>query len=58
MIDLNLHKNNNSEPTFIEITNPNKFNTITGCIYRHPKMDLIEFNHYCLNPLLERLAKI
>ena len=45
------------ESTFIEITNPNKSNIIVGCIYRHPKMDLCEFTHYYLNPLLEKLAK-
>ena len=28
-----------------------------GCIYRHPTMDLNEFNYYYLNPLLEKLAK-
>ena len=28
-----------------------------GCIYRHPAIDLNEFNCYYLNPLLEKLAK-
>ena len=28
-----------------------------GCIYRHPAIDLNEFNYYYLNPLLEKLAK-
>ena len=55
--DLNLYKINNLELTFIEITNPNKTNIIVGCIYRHPKMDLFEFIHYYLNPLLDKLAK-
>ena len=55
--DLNLYKTNNLESTFFEITNPNKSNIIVGCIYRHPKMDLFEFIHYYLNPLLEKLAK-
>ena len=55
--DLNLYKINNLESTFIEITNPNKSNIIVECIYRHPKMDLFEFIHYYLNPLLEKLAK-
>ena len=32
-------------------------NIIVGCICRHPKIDLIEFNHYCINALLEKLAK-
>ena len=41
----------------MEITNPSKTNIIVGCIYRHPTMDLNEFNCYYLNPLLEKLAK-
>ena len=44
-IDLNLHKKNNLESTFIEITNPNKSNVILDCIYRYPIIDLIEFNN-------------
>ena len=44
--DLNWYKINNLESTFIEITNPNKSNTIVGCIYRHPKIHLFEFLHY------------
>ena len=28
-----------------------------GCIYRHPAMDLNEFNCHYLNALLEKLAK-
>ena len=48
--DLNWYKINNLESTFIEITNPNKSNTIAGCwISTLP-------NPY-LNPLLEKLAK-
>ena len=42
---------------FIKITNPNKINITVGYMYRHPKMDLIEFNHYYLNPILENLVK-
>ena len=45
------------ELTFIEIANPNKSNIIVGYIYRHAKMDLFEFIHYYLNPLLDKLAK-
>ena len=43
--DLNLYKVKNLESTFIETTNPNKSNIIVGCIYRHPKMDLLELKH-------------
>ena len=46
------------ESTFIETTNPSMTNIIVGCIYWHPTMDLNEFNCYCLNLLLKKLAKI
>ena len=52
--DSNLYENNNLEST---LSNPNKSNFIVGCIYRHPKIDLFEFIHYYLNPLLEKLVK-
>ena len=55
--DLTIYAKNYLESTFIEITNPSKTNIIVGCIYRHPTMDLNEFNYYYLNPLLEKLAK-
>ena len=54
--DLNLYKINNLESRFIKITNP-KFNIIAGCIYRYPKVDLFEFMHYYLKPLLGKSAK-
>ena len=41
----------------IEIFNPNKTNVIVGCIYRHPHIDLNEFNDYYLNNLLDKLSK-
>ena len=55
--DLNLYKINNLQSTFIEIINPDKSNIIVGCIYRHPKIGLFEFIYYCLNLLLNKLAK-
>ena len=45
------------DSTFIEIINPKKSNTIIGCIYRHPNMDLNDFNNDYLNPLLVKLSK-
>ena len=41
--------------TFIKILNPKKPNVIVGCIYRHPQMDLNEFNDYYINNLLDKL---
>ena len=45
------------ESTFIEIINPKKSNIIIGCVYRHPNMDLNDFNNDYLNPLLVKLSK-
>ena len=52
-----LYKSEVLESTFIEIINPNKKNTLVGCIYRHPSMDLEEFNNEYLTPFLEKLDK-
>ena len=52
-----LYKSEVLESTFIEIINPNKKNTIVGCIYRHPSMDLEEFNNEYLIPFMEILDK-
>ena len=47
--DLNIYKKNELESTFIEIVNPKKSNIILGVIYRHPSMDLPDFNRNYLN---------
>ena len=44
---------NKLESTLIEIVNPRKSNIIAGVIYRHPSMDLADFNCSYLNKLLE-----
>ena len=49
------YKSAELESTFIEIINYKKSNIIVGCIYRHPAMDLNEFNDY-LNELLHNLS--
>ena len=54
--DLNLYKANQLESTFIEIANSKKSNIIVGCLYKHPVMDVADFNNK-LNPLLDKLAK-
>ena len=56
--DLNIYVTNYLESTFMETTNPSMTNIVVGCIYRPPIMDLNEFNCYCLNLLLEKLAKV
>ena len=45
------------EFTFIEIVSPRKSNIIVGVIYRHPSMDLADFNCNYLNDLLEKTSK-
>ena len=52
-----LYKSEVLESTFIEIINPHKKNIIVGCIYRHPSMDLHEFNNEYLIPFMEILNK-
>ena len=54
--DLNIYKCAELEPTFIEIINHKKSNILVGCFYRHPVMDLNEFNDYYLNELLDKLS--
>ena len=53
--DLKIYKKFKSESTVIEIINPRKSNIIVGAIYKHPKMDVTEFNNNFLN---NRLRKI
>ena len=55
--DLNIYKKNELESAFIEIVNPKKSNIIVGVIYRHPSMDLADFNSNYLNKLLENISK-
>ena len=45
------------ESIFIEIVNPRKSYILAGIIYRHPSMDLPDFNCNYLNQLLENISK-
>ena len=47
--DLNIYKKNELESTFIEIVSPKKSIIFVGVIYRHPSMDLTNFNCNFLN---------
>ena len=51
-----MYKPKQLESVFIEIVNKNKKNILIGCTYRHPSMDLTEFNDNFLNPLMEKVA--
>ena len=55
--DLNIYKKNELESTFIQIVNVKKSNILVGVIYRHPSMDLADFNCNYLNKLLENISK-
>ena len=55
--DLCIYKSTELESTFNEILSPKKTNMIVGCIYRHPQMDLNEFNDYYINSLLDKLSE-
>ena len=54
---LNIYKKNELESTFIEIVNLKKSNIIVEVIYRHPSMDLADFNCNYLNKLSENISK-
>ena len=52
--DLNIYKKIELVSTFVEMINPEKSNIIVGTIYRHPKMDVTEFDNI-LNNLLKKI---
>ena len=52
-----IHKTAELESTFIELINDKKSNVFIGVIYRHPNMELDEFNDIYLNPLLDKISK-
>ena len=43
--DLNIYKKFELESTFVEIIYPKESNIIVGIIYRHPKIDVTEFDN-------------
>ena len=54
--DLQIYKSKELESVFVEIINPKKNNTIIGCIYRHPCMEIENFNDNYFEPLLKKLS--
>ena len=56
-IYLNIYKFFELESTFIEICNPKKRNITILCIYKHPNMNINEFNDDYLNDLPDKLSK-
>ena len=55
--DLNLNIANQLEFTFVEIINSRKSNIIVGWLYKHPSMDVSDFNKNYLDTLLDKLSK-
>ena len=50
--DLKMYNKSELESTFIKIINSGKSNIIVGVKYKHPKMDMADFNNNSLyNPL-------
>ena len=55
--DLNIYKKMNWNLLLLKLSTPKKSNIIVGVIYRHPSMDLTDFNCNYLNQLLENISK-
>ena len=55
MNDIQIYKSKQLESTFIEITQ-GKEHVVVGCIYRHPSMELGQFNSDYLSNLSEKLS--
>ena len=45
------------ESAFFQIFNPEKSNIIVGAIYRHPSIDLTDFNCNYFKKLLQNISK-
>ena len=56
-LDKIVYKSKELESVFIEIINPGRKNIVIGCIYRHPSMELEEFNDEFLSVLMENIGK-
>ena len=55
--DLNIYRANQLESTFVQIINPKKSNIATGCIYKNPNMDVLDFKNNYLNQIFESVSK-
>ena len=51
---LSIYKSYELQSIFIEINNFEKSNIVIRCIYKHPGMNLNEFNEFYLNNLLDQ----
>ena len=55
--DLNMCQPGKLESTFIELILTFKRNLVQGCVYKHPRMKINEFNENFLDPVLEKIDK-
>ena len=55
--DMNIYSSYELEPRVIEIINRKNTITVIDCIYRHPSMDLNEFNNIYLSKPLDFILK-
>ena len=55
--DLNIYKRINWNLRLLKLSTQKKSNIIVGVIYRHPFMDLADFNSNYLNKILENFSK-
>ena len=53
--DLLINEHGRLESTAIGLIFPNKKSIICGTIYKHPGMEIIDFNNECLTPLLAKI---
>ena len=53
---MSISKSQALELTVTEIINPKKSNLILGVAYRHPTVDLDEFNDKYVNKLLDKIS--
>ena len=55
--DLNIHKANQIESTFVEIINPKKSNIVIGGLHKQPNIDVIGFKKNYLSQIFEIVSK-
>ena len=54
--DLNKYIKNQLDPTFIVTIDSKKSNIVVGCVYKHPNMDVLDFNQL-INQLFDKTLK-
>ena len=55
--DPNIYKGNQLESIFVEIINPKKSNIVSGRLYKHPDMDVLDYKNNNLNQIFETASK-